>query len=151
MNMLANIFMRAPGESVGTFALESAIDELAIELEMDPIELRIRNEPDKDPISGLPFSSRHVVEAWRSSAERFGWDRRGGVRGTRRGGEWLVGMGCATATYPYYRMPGAASRITLIRDGTSSTPDRRTRTWSIPISSPISTPAPISPRRASIS
>jgi xanthine dehydrogenase YagR molybdenum-binding subunit len=77
MNMLANIFMRAPGESVGTFALESAIDELAIELEMDPIELRIRNEPDKDPTSGLPFSSRHIVEAWRSGAERFGWDRRG--------------------------------------------------------------------------
>jgi xanthine dehydrogenase YagR molybdenum-binding subunit len=119
MNMLANIFMRAPGESVGTFALESAIDELAIELEMDPIELRIRNEPDKDPISGLPFSSRHIVEAWRSGSERFGWDRRSGVPGTRREGEWLVGMGCATATYPYYRFPGAASRITLTRDGSA--------------------------------
>src|ERR1700681_821594 len=119
MNMLANIFMRAPGESVGTFALESAIDELAIELEMDPIELRIRNEPDKDPISGLPFSSRHIVEAWRSGAERFGWDRCSGVPGTRREGEWLVGMGCATATYPYYRMPGAAARITLTRNGTA--------------------------------
>ena len=118
MNMLANIFMRAPGESVGTFALESAIDELAIELGMDPIELRIRNEPDKDPTSGLPFSSRHIVEAWRSGAERFGWDRRSAVPGARREGEWLVGMGCATATYPY-RMPGAAARITLARDGTA--------------------------------
>lgn len=117
MNMLANTFMRAPGESVGTFALESAIDELAAELSMDPIELRLRNEPGKDPTSGLPFSSRHIVEAWRSGAERFGWDRRSAVPGAQREGEWLVGMGCATATYPYYRMPGAAARITLTRDG----------------------------------
>jgi xanthine dehydrogenase YagR molybdenum-binding subunit len=117
MNMLANIFMRAPGESVGTFALESAIDELAIELGMDPIDLRIRNEPDKDPTSSLPFSSRHIVEAWRSGAERFGWDRRGTTPGARRDGEWLVGMGCATATYPYIRIPGAAARITLTREG----------------------------------
>ena len=115
MNMLANTFMRAPGESVGTFALESAIDELAVQLGMDPIELRIRNEPDEDPTSGLPFSSRHIVEAWRKGAERFGWDRRDATPGTRREGEWLVGMGCATATYPYYRMPGAAARITLAR------------------------------------
>jgi xanthine dehydrogenase YagR molybdenum-binding subunit len=118
-NNMPEPFMRAPGESVGTFALESAIDELAIELEMDPIELRIRNEPTKDPTSGLPFSSRHVVEAWRSGAERFGWERRSAVPGKRREGEWLVGMGCATATYPYYRMPGAAARITLTRNGTA--------------------------------
>ncbi|MFS0773991.1 xanthine dehydrogenase family protein molybdopterin-binding subunit [Sphingomonas sp. 1P08PE] len=117
MNMLANTFMRAPGEAVGTFALESAIDEMAVELGMDPIELRIRNEPDKDPISGLPFSSRNIVEAWRAGAARFGWDRRQAVPGSRREGEWLIGMGCATSTYPYYRMPGAAARITLTRDG----------------------------------
>jgi xanthine dehydrogenase YagR molybdenum-binding subunit len=117
MNMLANTFMRAPGESVGTFALESAIDELAVELDIDPIELRIRNEPEKDPTSGLPFSSRDIVEAWRQGAERFGWDKRVAKPGTRREGEWLIGMGCATATYPYYRMPGAAARITLGRDG----------------------------------
>jgi len=73
MDMLANSFMRAPGESVGTFALESAIDELAVQLDLDPIELRIRNEPDKDPSTGLPYSSRHIVEAWRAGAERFGW------------------------------------------------------------------------------
>ncbi|MFD1951279.1 xanthine dehydrogenase family protein molybdopterin-binding subunit [Sphingomonas arantia] len=117
MNMMANTFMRAPGESVGTFALESAIDELADELGMDPIALRIRNEPTKDPLSGLPFSSRHLVAAWRAGAERFGWDARPAVPGSRREGEWLVGMGCAAATYPYYRMPGAAARITLTRDG----------------------------------
>jgi xanthine dehydrogenase YagR molybdenum-binding subunit len=117
MNMLANTFMRAPGESVGTFALESAIDELAAALQIDPVELRIHNEPEKDPTSGLPFSSRHIVEAWRSGAERFRWDQRSKTPATRRDGEWMVGMGCATATYPYNRMPGAAARITLHRDG----------------------------------
>ena len=103
MDMLANSFMRAPGESVGTFALESAIDELAIELDLDPIELRIRNEPEKDPSSGLPFSARHLVDAWRAGAERFGWERRA-APGTRREGEWLIGTGCASATYPYHAL-----------------------------------------------
>ena len=117
MNMLANTFMRAPGEAVGTFALESAIDELAVDLGIDPVELRIRNEPDKDPTSGLPFSSRHIVQAWRDGAQRFGWDARAATPGTRTEGEWHIGLGCATGTYPYYRMPGAKARITLRRDG----------------------------------
>jgi xanthine dehydrogenase YagR molybdenum-binding subunit len=117
LDMLANTFMRAPGESVGTFALESAMDELAEALGIDPIDLRIRNEPEKDPTSGLPFSSRNVVEAWRSGAQRFGWDRRNPVPGMVREGEWLVGMGCATGTYPYYRMPGGAARITITSGG----------------------------------
>jgi xanthine dehydrogenase YagR molybdenum-binding subunit len=116
MDMLANTFMRAPGESVGTFALESAVDELADQLGTDPIELRLRNEPEKDPISGQPFSSRHLVEAYRAGAERFGWNRRSSKPRARRDGEWLTGMGVATATYPYYRMPGGAARITLTRD-----------------------------------
>ena len=118
MDMLANTFMRAPGESVGTFGLECGIDELAVELGMDPIELRILNEPEKDPTSGTEFSSRHIVEAWRAGAERFGWKDRDPVPGSKRDGEWLVGMGCATATYPYYRMPGGAARIKLSRDTT---------------------------------
>jgi xanthine dehydrogenase YagR molybdenum-binding subunit len=117
LNMVANTFMRAPGEAVGTFALECAIDELAVELGMDPIDLRIRNEPEKDPTTGLPFSARHIVRAWRDGAERFGWRERSMTPGARREGGWLVGMGCATATYPYYRMPGGAARITLARDG----------------------------------
>ena len=116
LDMLANSFMRAPGESVGTFALESAIDELAIELDLDPIELRIRNEPEQDPSSGLPFSARHLVEAWRAGAERFGWERRA-APGARREGEWLIGMGCASATYPYHRFPGGAARIRLDMTG----------------------------------
>jgi len=117
MNMLANTFMRAPGEAVGTFALESAIDELAVELGMDPIELRLRNEPDKDPTTGLPFSSRHIKEAWRAGAEQFGWDRRSAAAGARREGEWWIGLGCAKGTYPYHRMGGAAARLTLTREG----------------------------------
>jgi len=117
LDMLANTFMRAPGESVGTFALESAVDELAAELGMDPIELRFRNEPEKDPTTGLRFSSRHVVEAYRAGAERFGWTQRNARPAMRREGEWLVGIGCATATYPYYRMPGGVARITLSKDG----------------------------------
>jgi xanthine dehydrogenase YagR molybdenum-binding subunit len=115
MDMLANSFMRAPGESVGTFALESAIDELAIELDLDPIELRIRNEPNIDPSSGLPFSARHLVDAWRAGAERFGWDRVAPC--TRREGEWLIGTGCASATYPYVRFPGGGARIRLDKTG----------------------------------
>ena len=120
MDLLANTFMRAPGEAVGTFALESAVDELAEKLGMDPIDLRQRNEPDKDPIAGTPFSSRHLIEAYRTGAERFGWSQRHVRPGARREGEWLIGMGCATATYPYYRMPGGAARITLTKEGQAS-------------------------------
>ena len=115
VDMLANTFMRAPGESVGTFALESAMDELAHELGIDPIELRVRNEPEKDPTLDLPFSMRNLVEAYRRGAEKFGWQRT--PPRSRREGEWLIGTGVATSTYPYYRMPGGAARITLARDG----------------------------------
>jgi xanthine dehydrogenase YagR molybdenum-binding subunit len=117
LDMLSNTFMRAPGEAVGTFALECAIDELAEALAIDPIDLRLRNEPDKDPTTGLPFSARHIDKAWRDGAARFGWDRRTAEPGATRDGEWLIGIGCATATYPYYRMPGGAARITLDRSG----------------------------------
>jgi xanthine dehydrogenase YagR molybdenum-binding subunit len=117
MDMVANTFMRAPGESIGTFALECTVDELAEQLAMDPIELRLRNEPDKDPVSGKQFSSRHLLEAYRTGAERFGWHKRSSRPGALREGEWRIGMGCATATYPYFRMPGGAARLTLNRDG----------------------------------
>ena len=117
MDMLANTFMRAPGESIGTFALESAVDELAAQMGMDPVELRLRNEPENDPTSGKPFSSRNLVKAYRDGATRFGWSDRLTMPGSRHEGEWLVGMGCATATYPYYRMPGGRARLILSRDG----------------------------------
>jgi len=117
MDMLANTFMRAPGESIGTFALESAVDELAAQMDIDPIELRIRNEPEKDPTTGKPFSSRNIIKAYRNGADRFGWGNRHANAGTQREGEWLIGMGCATATYPYYRMPGGKARLSISRDG----------------------------------
>ena len=117
MDMLVNTFMRAPGESVGTFALECALDELADKLAMDPIELRRRIEPEKDPTTGKPFSSRYLIEAYDKGAERFGWHLRSQLPRQRREGEWLVGMGCATATYPYHRFPGGAARIRLTADG----------------------------------
>src|SRR3981189_1493811 len=109
--------MRAPGESVGTYALECALDELAEAMKLDPIELRRRIEPDKDPTSGASFSSRHLVEAYQRGAERFGWDQRISTPRSRRDGEWLIGVGCATATYPYYRMRGGAARIKVSADG----------------------------------
>jgi xanthine dehydrogenase YagR molybdenum-binding subunit len=116
LDMLANTFMRAPGEAVGTFGLESAIDELAVEMGMDPIELRLKNEPQRDPVTGAPFSQRDVEKAFREGAERFRWSARS-APGSRREGEWGVGMGVATACYPYHRMPGGAARLTLKRDG----------------------------------
>lgn len=117
MDMLANTFMRAPGESVGTFALECALDELAEKLGLDPIELRRRIEPEKDPTTGKPFSSRYLIEAYDKGAEQFGWHKRSLTPRQRRDGEWLIGMGCATATYPYHRFPGGAARIKLTADG----------------------------------
>ena len=117
MHTVANTFMRAPGEAVGSFAVECAVDELAYELGLDPIELRRRNEPVQDPGKGTPFSSRHLLAAYRMGAERFGWDARQATPGGRREGEWLVGLGCASACFPYYRMPGGEARMTLGRDG----------------------------------
>jgi xanthine dehydrogenase YagR molybdenum-binding subunit len=117
MDMLANTFMRAPGESIGSFALESAIDELAHEMKIDPIELRRRWEPERDPTSHAAFSSRHLVKAYAEGATRFGWERRDPTPRRRRDGEWLLGMGVATATYPYYRMPGVKARLRLDAKG----------------------------------
>jgi xanthine dehydrogenase YagR molybdenum-binding subunit len=116
MDVVANTYMRAPGESVGTFALESAIDELASALNIDPIELRVRLEPAKKPIDGRPFSNRNLVEAYRRGAEQFGWSRRNPQPRANREGDWLIGHGVATATYPYYRFPTSA-KIHLSADG----------------------------------
>ena len=101
-------WMRAPGECPGMYALESAMDELAIAAGLDPIELRVRNEPDADPESGTPFSSRNLVACLRGGAERFGWADRDPRPGVRREGRWLVGTGVAASTYPAYRSPASA-------------------------------------------
>ncbi|MEU4359342.1 xanthine dehydrogenase family protein molybdopterin-binding subunit [Streptomyces virginiae] len=98
-------WMRAPGEAPGMYALESAMDELADTLGIDPIELRVRNEPRTEPDSGLPFSSRHLVECLREGAERFGW---ADCREPRRQGPYLTGSGVAAATYPVLVAPSTA-------------------------------------------
>ena len=118
LNTTANTFMRAPGESIGTFALESAIDELSYELGMDPIALRIRNDAEKDPAKGLPFSARHFKEAFQLGAEKFGWAARPAAPRSQRDGDWLIGQGVATAFYPAYRFP-AAARVRIEADGTA--------------------------------
>ncbi|GII59739.1 xanthine dehydrogenase [Planotetraspora thailandica] len=102
-------FMRAPGECPGMFALESAMDELAIACGMDPVELRVRNEPELDPERGVPFSSRNLVACLREGAARFGWAERDPAPGVRRNGRWLVGTGVASSTYPTVRRPSQAS------------------------------------------
>ena len=101
-------WMRAPGEAPGMFALESAIDELAVACGIDPIELRIRNEPDRDPEHGTPFSSRNLVACLREGAARFDWASRDPTPGARRDGRWLLGSGVAAATYPAYLQPSRA-------------------------------------------
>ena len=104
-------WMRAPGETPGMYAGEAAMDELAVACGLDPIELRIRNEPDLDPELGRPWSGRHLVACLREGARRFGWDRRDPAPGARRRDGWLIGMGVASSTYPYYAMPGSAATI----------------------------------------
>jgi xanthine dehydrogenase YagR molybdenum-binding subunit len=120
MAVVPNTFMRAPGEAIGTFALESAVDELAHVLAIDPVELRLRNLPDKHPITGAPFSQHAPAKSWADGAARFGWERRSATPGARRDGEWRIGMGCGSGSFPYVRMPGAAVRLTVRNDGTAS-------------------------------
>jgi xanthine dehydrogenase YagR molybdenum-binding subunit len=108
-------WLRAPGECPGMYALESAMDELAVAAGVDPIELRIANEPDVHPEDGTRFSSRNLVACLREGAERFGWERRG-EPGGRRDGRWLHGMGVAASTYPAYQMPSQAA-VRIRHDG----------------------------------
>jgi xanthine dehydrogenase YagR molybdenum-binding subunit len=105
-------FMRAPGESSGTFALESAMDELAAALAIDPVELRLKNYADRDPHEDKPWSSKSLRECYRRGAERFQWSRRTPAPRSMRDGNLLVGLGMATATYPVNRnAAGAVARV----------------------------------------
>jgi xanthine dehydrogenase YagR molybdenum-binding subunit len=108
LNLPTPSWMRAPGECPGMYALESALDELAIACGVDPVELRIRNEPELDPESGNPFSTRNLVACLREGAERFGWSRRDATPGSRRDGRRLAGMGVASSTYPARVAPTTA-------------------------------------------
>ena len=139
-------WMRAPGEAPGSFALESAMDELAEACGVDPIDLRVRNEPAVEPEGGRPFSSRNLVACLREGATRFGWAGRDPRPGVRRDGRWLIGTGVAASTYPARSMPSTASvaleagrfvvRVTAADIGTGARtvahPGRRGRTGSSP-------------------
>jgi xanthine dehydrogenase YagR molybdenum-binding subunit len=116
LDTLPNTFMRAPGESIGTFALEAAVDELAYELEIDPIELRMRNEPERNPIDGKRFAHRALREAYARGAELFGWSARTPQPGSMRDGRWLVGMGVASAYHPAWQL-AANVTVRLAADG----------------------------------
>ena len=101
-------WMRAPGEAPGMYALEAAMDELAIACGIDPVDLRIRNDPEVDPETGRRFSSRNLVACLREGAERFGWSERDPTPGAHREGRWLIGSGVASSTYPARRRPSTA-------------------------------------------
>ncbi|MET4924206.1 xanthine dehydrogenase family protein molybdopterin-binding subunit [Streptomyces sp. PSRA5] len=101
-------WMRAPGEASGMYALESAMDELALAVGVDPVELRMRNEPSYEPDSGRPYSSRHLVECLREGARRFGWRDRDPRPGARKQGRFLLGSGVAAASYPVLISPSTA-------------------------------------------
>ncbi|MFK5596362.1 molybdopterin cofactor-binding domain-containing protein [Methylobacterium sp. HMF5984] len=107
--------MRAPGEAVGMLAFECAMDELAEQIGLDPIELRIRNEPTQDPEKQVPFTVRQLVPCMREGAKLFGWDRRKAA-GTVRDGNWMVGMGMSAAARLNPLMPSSAS-VKLGADG----------------------------------
>jgi len=111
-------YMRGPGEASGIFAVESAIDELATALGMDPVELRLRNEPSQDEGLGRPFSSRSLRQCYETGVARFGWARRDPRPRSMRDGRLLIGWGVASATYPAFRSP-ARARVRLLADGTA--------------------------------
>jgi xanthine dehydrogenase YagR molybdenum-binding subunit len=110
-------WMRAPGEAPGMFALESAMDEMAINCGLDPVEFRIRNEPEIDGETGLPYSSRNLVACLLEGARRFGWAGRDARPRARMDGRWMVGTGMASSTFPVVRFPGSVARISYTGDG----------------------------------
>ncbi|MGY3346599.1 MULTISPECIES: xanthine dehydrogenase family protein molybdopterin-binding subunit [unclassified Bradyrhizobium] len=109
-------FMRSPPEVPYMFALESAMDELAVKLDMDPIELRRVNDTTSEPIGGKPYTSRSLMECFDEAAKAFGWSQRSAAPKSMSDGDWLIGYGCAAACYPTQMAPSAA-RVRLQRDG----------------------------------
>ena len=111
LNVATPTFMRAPGECPGSYALECAMDELAIALKIDPVQLRITNHAANHPIKDKPYSAKHLKEAYQVAAEKFGWSKRNPQPGSMKDGDQLVGWGMATATYPAHKMKAAAKAI----------------------------------------
>ncbi|WP_319422653.1 xanthine dehydrogenase family protein molybdopterin-binding subunit [Pleurocapsa sp. FMAR1] len=126
--------MRGPGETSGTYALESAMDELAYKAGIDPVEFRIINHADRHPQSDKPWSSKHLIECYHRAADAFGWQDRDPRPGSMRDGDDLIGWGMATATYPGYRFP-ASAKAQILANGrvvvSSATHDLGTGTYTI--------------------
>ncbi|MFD1659020.1 xanthine dehydrogenase family protein molybdopterin-binding subunit [Streptomyces caeni] len=118
LNIPSPASMRAPAESQGNFALESALDELSYKLGMDPLELRLRNYAELHPVHGLPWSGKALRECYEVGAQRFGWFARDPVPRSMRDGHWLIGYGMAGVSYPWYAMDCHA-QATLHRDGSA--------------------------------
>lgn len=119
MNQVLSGSMRAPGEAVGQIALECAMDELAEQLNLDPVELRRRNEPEQDPSKDIPFSTRQLIACIDQAAEQFGWNQRHAKPASRLEGDWWVGMGMAAAARGNSLAPSEA-RATLQVDGSKT-------------------------------
>ncbi|RYZ73212.1 MAG: xanthine dehydrogenase family protein molybdopterin-binding subunit, partial [Proteobacteria bacterium] len=134
VNLQAPTFMRAPGEATGSFALESAMDELAHELKLDPIQLALKNYTDVDNANGRPYTSKSLRACYERGAKEFGWADRTHTPGTRREGDWLIGMGVALAHYPTRLFP-AKAEVEVFEDGRvevrSATQDIGTGTYTI--------------------
>ncbi|MBG0737855.1 xanthine dehydrogenase family protein molybdopterin-binding subunit [Paeniglutamicibacter antarcticus] len=128
-------WMRAPGECPHMFGPEVAMDELAQACGVDPIELRIRNEPGIDPESGNRFGSRHLINYLRAGAGRFGWEQRNPRPRARTDKDWLIGMGVAASTYPFRRQPANAASVAFGNDGIYTVQigaaDIGTGTWTV--------------------
>jgi Aerobic-type carbon monoxide dehydrogenase, large subunit CoxL/CutL homologs len=116
MNVITPTYQRAPGESSGSFALESAMDEMAYDLKMDPIEFRLKNIPSVDLSNGKPFSSRATVEALKKGAEIFRWNRRKQEPRQNRSGDYLIGYGVSAGAYPS-RQQATSAQVKLTRSG----------------------------------
>ena len=120
MNVILPTYTRGPGKSTGSFALESAMDELAYKLKMDPIELRIKNEPERDPSNNKPWSTRTTVQCLREGAKAFGWEKRKMEPRQNQDGNYLIGYGVSCGTYPAHQRPSSAN-VKLKRAGNDIT------------------------------
>jgi xanthine dehydrogenase YagR molybdenum-binding subunit len=116
MNLILPTYTRGPGKSTGSFAIESAIDELAYQLKMDPIAFRLKNQPEKDPSNGKPWSSRTTVACLQEGAKAFGWEKRQLEPRKNEQGDYLIGYGVASGTYPA-RQRDSSALIKLSRQG----------------------------------
>ena len=105
LNVATPIWMRGPGEATGAFALESAMDEMAHAIEMDPIDFRLLNYTESDPDKNMPWSTKYLRECYEEGKERIGWKNRKPIPGSLRDGEWLVGYGMGTGTFGANRGP----------------------------------------------